>query len=189
MNILLVEDMAGFAQPIKACLEALGHSVTWIIGAVSVSGSQVTGILPGENASPLADSYDGDASRHVAIDARRFQLALVDGGLIGPISCGWDIVPALVTGGAVVVAISGGGGNNPQLEKAGATVLLPKEFVVVAIRAGLLEPGQTVALPGRVNQRLQAFVAEMRSQVFHALARKERIDLGYPVLHELENGS
>lgn len=186
MNILLIEDMAGFAQPIKACLEAMGHGVTWIIGAKELKANQVVGILASRRAQPMDDSWDGDASRLVTVELGDIDLALVDGGLIGPIKNGWDIVPTLVANGIVCVAISGGGGGNPELEKAGARLSVPKELVVRALKDGVLDLRKALVRPATVARRLRAFTTGLRSQLLGARKCGGRINLGFPILNELE---
>jgi hypothetical protein len=189
MNILLIEDMAGFAQPVKACLEAMGHGVTWIIGAKELKKNQVVGILASRRAQPMDDSWDGDASRLVTVELDDIEIALVDGGLIGPIKNGWDIVPTLVADGIVCVAISGGGCGNPQLEKSGALLSVPKEFVVRALEDGVLDLRNVLVRPATVARRLRAFTTGLRSQLLRARKRGRRIDLGFPILNELERNA
>lgn len=189
MNILLVEDMAGFALPITACLESMGHTVTWIIGATELRKKQVVGILASANADPMNDTWDGDKSRLLAVDLAGYDLALVDGGLVGPIKDGWDIVPTLVANRIVCVAISGAGGGNPSLMKSGCRLDLPKEFVVLALRRGVLDPMEALVIPESVSGELEAFTTRLRSLVSRAVARKHRIDLGYPVLNSRERGA
>lgn len=77
MKILLIEDMAGFADPIRQQLEARGHTVTWIIGANTVSADRLQGILVGNDATPMNDTWDGDASRLVEVVYSDFDLALL----------------------------------------------------------------------------------------------------------------
>jgi len=189
MNILLIEDMAGFALPIKACLEAMGHSVIWIIGAAGLRKNQVVGILASANAKPLDDSWDGEPSRLLTVELKRIDLALVDGGLIGPFKNGWDIVPTLVANGIICVGISGGGGGNPSLTKSGARLDVPKEFVILALRHAALNLGEALVQPAQVASRLTEFTMRLQSLMERASAHKRRLDLGFPILKSMERGA
>jgi hypothetical protein len=189
MHILLIEDMSGFALPIKACLEAMGHSVTWVIGVAKLRKNQVVGILASANAEPLMDSWDGETSRLLTVKLRGVDLALVDGGLAGPIKNGWDIVPTLVANGIVCVGISGAGGGNPSLKKSGAKLNVPKEFVILALRHAALNPSEAVAKSARASRQLTAFSERLRSITQRRLARKRRVDLGFPILNSLERSA
>ena len=178
MNILLIEDQAGFAEPIKEFLQACGHIVTWIIGAHRLEPSRVIGIIPSANPDPREDSWNGDYSRLVTVDLAGFKLAFVDGGLVGTIKSGWDIVPTLTAHGIICIAISGGGASSPTFLKAGASIALPKELVVLALRSGNLNPKEAVENPELIASRLPTYIAGLRS----AQGRHEPLDYGFPKL-------
>jgi hypothetical protein len=182
MNILLVEDSSGFALPIKTELEARGYLVVWVIGAVRVLDSKLVGILAHPGAQPFSDSWDNDSSRLDEVNLREVNLALVDGGLVGPINSGEAIVPHLVANKILCIAITGGGAGNTVLMSAGAHMGLPKEFVVVALRKGALNPAVAIKRPKVAARRLVAFTAKMRSRLVRSNARGRRIALGIPVL-------
>jgi hypothetical protein len=176
MNILLIEDMAGFGQPIQAHLEALGHSVTWVIGVESIAGSRLTGILCGPDATALTDEYNGEPERLVQVDLSQIQLALVDGDFFG-LKNGDVVVPHLVRNNIVCVAISAGGGN-ASLLKAGARVALSKEYVVVSLRSKQFDPELAVRIPETVNRRLAAYTALVRAEILST----PNFDYGYPAV-------
>jgi len=182
MKILLIEDTAGFAVPIRQQLEARGHQVTWIVGAEKLGTKRLTGILTGKNATPLLDEWDGDASRLVEIVYSDFELALVDGGLIGPCDSGEKIVKALTKAGLPAVAITGGGTGNPLLTAAGARQGLPKELVVLAIKGDVLLPAEVVQDKDqeRLSSRFDCFVQEMRGKAAEARKAGTKFDYGYP---------
>jgi CheY-like chemotaxis protein len=176
MNILLIEDMAGFAEPIQAQLEALGHSVTWVIGVERIEGSRLTGILRGPDATALTDEFNGEPERLVQVDLSQIQLALVDGDFFG-MKNGDVVIPHLVRNNIVCVAISAGGGN-ASLLKAGAQVALSKEFVMVALRSKQFDPDLALRIPETVNRRLAAYTAVVRAEAFST----KNFDYGYPGL-------
>jgi len=182
MKVLLIEDSPCFARPIKGALEAAGHAVTWIIGAERVEAHQVIGILPGHDAPPTVDSWDGDASRLVAVGLSDIDFALIDGGLAGPVKCGADIIPTLVDSGILCAGISGAGAANPLLTEAGARLALPKEYVVLALRAGVLNLPAASEQPEQVAEALRQFTDELRSRHFQSRKGGQRLDLGYPDL-------
>ncbi len=182
MNILLIEDAAGFAKPIAAELSLLGHTVAWIVGVFEQQPTRVTGILADPHAQLLQESWNGDASRLVTLTLSDVDLALVDGGLVGPIDSGEAIIPHLVANDIICVAISGGGAGNTVLLNAGAQMGLPKEFVVVALRKGVLNPTNALKRPKATAGRLVTFAATMRAKIVRARARGRRVVLGFPVL-------
>lgn len=159
MKILLIEDMAGFAVPMRQQLEARGHEVTWIIGAESVGADRLKGILASKDAAPLTDQWDGESSRLVEVVYSDFALALVDGGLIGPVDSGATIVKALAKAGVPAIGISGGGAGNPPLIEAGAITGLPKEHVVLALKEEVLVPAEVANDKDhkRLSSRLDCF--------------------------------
>jgi hypothetical protein len=181
MNILLVEDMTAFGQPIKEQLERAGHQVTWIIGATCAIAEKVIGILPSPDAAPLVDSWNGDPSRLVALDLAGLDCALVDGGLIGPVNSGTRIIPALVQNKIVCVAISGGGAGNPGLIEAGASLGLPKEHVLLALRAGVLNPVDVVSKTQVVARRMPNYVEMLHGLAEQARAAGRRFDYGFVI--------
>lgn len=182
MKILLIEDTAGFADPMRQQLEARGHQVTWIIGAKTLGAKRLTGILAGKNATPLEDKWDDDSSRLVEVVYSDFELALVDGGLIGPVNSGEPIVKALTKAGLPAIAITGGGTGNPVLIAAGALAGLPKEFVVLAIKGDVLVPADVVKDPDkeRLSTRLDCFAQEMRGKAAQARKAGDKFEFGYP---------
>lgn len=184
MKILLIEDMAGFADPMRQQFEACGHQVTWIIGAESVGAERLKGILKGKDAGPMTDEWDGDSGRLIDVVYADFELALVDGGLIGPVSQGSAFVKALAQAGVPVIGISGGGAGNPGLIAEGALVGMPKELVILALKAGVLDPADVVGDQDkeRLSSRFDCFVREMREKAEKARAAKEKFDYGFPVL-------
>lgn len=184
MKILLIEDMAGFADPMRQQLEARGHEVTWIIGAESVGADRLKGILAGKDATPMTDSWDGDSSRLIEVVYSDFALALVDGGLIGPVSSGAPIVKALTQAGVPAIGISGGGTGNPMLIAEGAIAGLPKEHVVLAIKGDVLVPAEVANDKDqeRLSSRFVCFAQEMRDKAVKAKKAGEKFDYGYPVL-------
>lgn len=185
MKILLIEDMAGFAGPMRQQLEACGHQVTWIIGAESIGADRLKGILASKDAEPMSDKWDGDSSRLIEVVFGDFELALVDGGLIGPVDSGEPIVKALSQAGIPTVAISGGGAGNPVLIKAGAVVGMPKEFVVLALKDAVLVPEELAKDKDqeRLSSRFDCFVREMREKAAAAKKAGGKFDFGYPVLN------
>jgi hypothetical protein len=184
MKILLIEDMAGFADPMRQQLEARGHEVTWIIGAESVGADRLKGILAGKDATPLTDQWDGDTSRLIEVVYSDFALALVDGGLIGPVSSGGPIVTALTQAGVPAIGISGGGAGNPPLIEAGAIAGLPKEHVVLAIKEGVLDPAEVANDKDheRLSSRFDCFARETREKAGKAKQAGGKFDYGYPVM-------
>ncbi|MCC7529533.1 MAG: hypothetical protein IT342_13500 [Candidatus Melainabacteria bacterium] len=184
MKILLIEDMAGFADPMRQQLEARGHEVTWIIGAESVGADRLKGILAGKDATPLTDQWDGDTGRLIEVVYSDFALALVDGGLIGPVDSGGPIVAALTQAGVPAVGISGGGAGNPPLIAAGAIAGLPKEHVVLAIKGDVLVAAEVAndKDQDRLSSRFDCFAQKMRDKADKARKAGEKFDYGYPVL-------
>lgn len=182
MKILLIEDMAGFADPMRQQLEARGHQVTWIVGAEKLGTKRLKGILAGKNRTPLTDEWDGDTSRLIEVVFNDFELALVDGGLIGPVDSGAKIVKALTKAGLPAIAITGAGAGNPLLIAAGALAGLPKEFVVLAINADVLVLAQVVHDNDqeRLSSRFDCFVQEMRGKAAEARQSGSKFDFGYP---------
>jgi len=108
----------------------------------------------------------------------------VDGGLIGPVNSGVPFVKALTQAGLPVVGISGGGAGNPPLLAAGAYVGLPKEFVVLALKGGVLVPAEVAKDKDqhRLSSRFDCFVHEMRGKADEARQAGKKLDYGYPVL-------
>lgn len=184
MKILLIEDMAGFADPMRQQLEARGHEVTWIIGAESVGADRLKGILAGKDATPLTDQWDGDSSRLIEVVYSNFELALVDGGLIGPVDHGDTIVKALAQAGIPAIGISGGGAGNPPLIEAGAVAGMPKEHVVLAIKEDVLVPAEIANDKDykRLSSRLDCFARETREKAGKAKQAGGKFDYGFPVL-------
>jgi hypothetical protein len=184
MKILLIEDMAGFADPMRQQLEARGHEVTWIIGAESVGADRLKGILAGKDATPLTDQWDGDTSRLIEVVYSDFALALVDGGLIGPVDSGGPIVAALTQAGVAAIGISGGGTGNPGLIAKGAIAGLPKEHVVLAIKEDVLVAAEVANDKDhkRLSSRFDCFAREMREKAGKAKLAGSKFDYGYPVL-------
>ena len=184
MNILLIEDMAGFAVPMRQQLEARGHQVTWIIGAESIGADRLKGILASKDAEPMSDKWDGDSSLLTEVVFGDFELALVDGGLIGPVDAGEPIVKALSQAGVPTVAISGGGAGNPVLIKSGAIVGMPKELVVLALKDEVLVPAEIAKNEDqeRLSSRFDCFVREMREKAGQVKQAGGKFDYGYPVL-------
>jgi len=185
MKVLLVEDMAGFAVPIRHELEAQGHKVTWIIGATRIDGDTVTGIKAGRHCKPLKDNWKGGKSRLVELKLSDFHLALVDGGLIGPVKYGVDFVRALKQANVATIAISGAGAGNPPLIEAGAVAGIPKEYVVLALRANALSPMRVLAAPTACKGKLDEYSQEVRREVCEAREHGEHFKYGYPALDEL----
>jgi len=185
MKILLIEDMSGFAKPIKEFLEAKGHIVTWVIGATSLDSNRMIGITASPAATAMEDSWDGNAARLVDLDLVGFELALVDGGLIGPVNDGIDFVRALSALGVVCVAISGAGAGNPRLLQAGARIDVPKEFVILAFRAQRLDPTSAVTDPEGTARAVRSHTEALRAEVHLSRQRQERFDYGIPFLAEL----
>lgn len=184
MKILLIEDMAGFADPMRQQLEARGHEVTWIIGAESVGADRLKGILAGKDATPMSDQWDGDSSRLIEVVYSNFELALVDGGLIGPVKSGEPIVKALTHAGIPSIAITGGGAGTALLVAAGAVAGLPKELVVLAIKGDALVPAHVVSDTDqeRLSSRFERFVRETREKAGQVKQAGGKFDYGYPVL-------
>ncbi|HEY9787049.1 MAG TPA: hypothetical protein V6D17_16775 [Candidatus Obscuribacterales bacterium] len=186
MKILLIEDMAGFAVPIRQALEARGHAVVWIIGATRVDEDKVIGILASPDAQPLNDSWNGDGSRLIEVTLADFELALVDGGLIGPVNSGVPFVSALSRIGVPAICITGGGAGNPPLIAAGASCGLPKEHVLLSIVEDLLPPPRPRQGLKRYAKRLSRFSQELRRKAEAARQRKEKFDYGYQALRDLD---
>ena len=138
MKVLLIEDSAAFAGPIKQELAARGYDSTWIVGAQRLENGRIVGILPNPSADPMEDSWDGNLARLIDIDPTNFDIALSDGGLCGPVKDGVDFVRFLSALNIPSIAITGGGAGNGRLIDAGASDGLPKEFVVLALRSGQL---------------------------------------------------
>ncbi|MBA3856696.1 MAG: hypothetical protein C0507_07265 [Cyanobacteria bacterium PR.3.49] len=182
MKILLIEDTAGFADPMRQQLEARGHQVTWIIGAKTLGADRLTGILAGKDATPLEDKWDDDSSRLIEVVFSDFELALVDGGLIGPVDSGEPIVKALTKAGLPAIAITGGGTGNPVLIAAGALAGLPKEFVVLAIKGDVLVPADIVKDQDkeRLSSQFKCFVQEMKVKAGEARKSGGKFEFGYP---------
>ncbi|GEM_PF-1700290 len=188
MKILLVEDMAGFGLPIKEELEASGHTVTWIIGAQRLQPDRITGILASKNARPMEDSWGGDPTRLIEIDLSGFELAFVDGGLIGPIHDGSAIVPTLVARGIVCCAITGGAAGNHLLLDAGAQFGMPKELVLLALRTGAFAPRAAVSHRKRAGQRLARWVARTHREREQANRQGRHFDTGFACLSPEKEG-
>jgi len=184
MKILLIEDMAGFADPIRQQLEARGHTVTWIIGANTVSADRLQGILVGNDATPMNDTWDGDASRLVEVVYSDFDLALSDGGLIGTVNSGAPIVNALSKFGIPCIGITGGGAGNRLLTENGAIAGVPKEFVLLALQADLLPSEQNLTDKDFTSlaTRLDSFTQQTREKAEQARKAGEKFHYGYPVL-------
>lgn len=181
MNILLIEDSAGFAIPIKEQLEARGHTVTWIIGAASIADGHARGIVTGPEANPFSDEWrEGETDRLIDVDLRGFDAALVDGGLVGPVNKGEVFVRALTTLGVPCIAITGGGAGNPVLQSAGAQAGVPKEFVLWSIRDGAMDLANLKREPARVARRLLTKAVALRRKAALAAKSGRPFDFGYP---------
>lgn len=185
MKILLIEDSAGFAIPIKEQLEARGHNVTWIIGGASITDGHARGILSGPKATPFSDEWaEGETDRLVDVDLRGFDAALVDGGLEGPVNKGEVFVQALTTLGVPCIAITGGGTGNPVLIKAGAKAGVPKEFVLWSIRDGSMDLANLKRDPKSVARRLVTKAVSLRKKAALAAKSGRPFDFGYPAFRQ-----
>lgn len=183
MKILLVEDMAGFANPIRQELEAQGHTVTWIIGAASADKTGLTGILASRDLEPAKeDSWNGDCDRLIKVRFEDIEVALVDGGLIGPIKDGEKVVRILCQSGIPCISITGGGAGLKLLAEAGAAAGLPKEFVVLALKYGALNMPVAKSNACGLASVLADFSQEMRERYSAASKAGQKFLTGYPAL-------
>lgn len=182
MNVLLIEDSAGFAIPMIRELEAKGHVITWIVGAERLENSRIIGIIANPSAGPLDESWDGDRSRLIEIDARQFDVALCDGGLVGPVNDGIDFVAYLSKLSVPCICITGGGAGNQRLLEAGAVAGLPKEFVVLAIKSGKLNFNTLLRRQTVFATSLQSYCSGVRAKFLKSRSNGTKFSLGYPEL-------
>jgi hypothetical protein len=183
MNILLIEDMAGFARPIVQELTALGHNVTWIVGAERVEDNYLVGILASPGLDGFdSDSWNGEKERLVILDYTTIAVALVDGGLIKPVSEGTDFARALSSIGVPCISITGGGAGAGTMAEAGCFAALPKEYVLLAVRQNVLDFDSISGDPLKVAQALHAFSGSEHTLQLNARETRTRFVTGFAVL-------
>ncbi len=185
MRVLLIEDMAGFAQPIQLVLQDHGHHVTSIIGAERLDKDHILGIVASTSAQPTQDSWDGDRARLIKLNASDFDIALVDGGLIGPVNDGVDFVRYLTSREVPCIAITCGGAGNERLLQVGAVGGLPKEFLVRALKDGYLdlEEARRKDSPSAFAM-LPMHFASARARARQCRSCGEKFLWGYPLFDE-----
>jgi DNA-binding response OmpR family regulator len=185
MNVLLIEDSAAFAGPIQQELAARGHDFTWIVGAQRLENGRIVGIRANPSADPMGDVWDGDTARFIDIDPTKFDIALCDGGLCGPVNDGVKFVVFLSALNIPCIAITGGGAGNRRLLDAGAIDGLPKEFVVLALRSGELNLRKIISTHAS-SLALQEFCSGLRQQFLQSRNTGNKLSLGYPILDGLD---
>jgi hypothetical protein len=185
MNILLIEDCAGFARHIVQELTASGHNVTWIVGAERVEGDYLIGILPSPGLDGFdSDSWNGEKDRLVMVDYTTVAVALVDGGLIKPVSSGTDYARALSSFGVPCVSITGGGAGAGPMAEAGCFAALPKEYVLLALSQNVLEFDSISRDPIKIAQALHAFSRSQHELQVNAREAHKRFATGFSVLDD-----
>jgi hypothetical protein len=183
MNILLIEDMPGFARHIVKELQSQGHNVTWIVGAERVDGDYLIGILPTAGLDGFDfDVWNGETERLITVDFTTVEVALVDGGLIKPVDSGADFARPLSSFGVPCVSITGGGAGAQPMAEAGCCAALPKEYVLLALRRGVLDFDKLQRAPLLVAQALLDFTESSRSQQHQAYQGKSRFFTGFSVV-------
>jgi hypothetical protein len=186
MNILLIEDMAGLAIPMEKELQALGHSVTWIVGAQTVGTDYIVGIRASEGLKGLErDTWTEDQQdRLVLVDLVTIDVAMIDGELIKPVSSGADYARALSACGIPCVSITGGNAGAKFMSEAGCCAALAKEYVLLGLRAGALDFDQLRSDPQGAAKAIESFCATTRAAHFKAHADKVKFVVGFPVFDE-----
>jgi hypothetical protein len=187
MNILLIEDMAGLAIPMEKELQALGHTVTWIVGAKTVDTDFIVGIRASEALEGLNDDHwtEVEVDRLVTIDLATIDVALIDGGLIKPISSGADYARAVSAFGIPCVSITGGGAGAGFMSDAGCCAALCKEFVLLALKAKVLDFDQLRADPQAAAQSMLSFNEQTRAAHRASSTQKLAFVTGFEVLDHL----
>jgi len=180
MNILLIEDMAGMAIPMQKELLAQGHTVTWIVGAARVEADKIVGIRASKGLRGLAeDTWNGESKRLITIDLATIDVALIDGGLIKPVSSGADYARALSAFGIPCVSITGGGAGAGFMSEAGCCAALPKEFVLLALRATVLDFQKLRLDRQGSSQSMLSFTERTRAVHRAAVEQKKRFRTGF----------
>jgi hypothetical protein len=184
MNILLIEDMAGLAIPMEKELQALGHSVTWIVGAQTVGTDYIVGIRASEGLEGLdADTWTEDQKdRLVLVDLATVDFALIDGGLIKPIDCGAVYARAISACGIPCVSITGAGAGAKFMSEAGCCAALSKEYVLLALRAEVVDFDQLRSDPQSAAQAMLSFIETTRAAHRQMNAQNIKFVSGFPVL-------
>jgi hypothetical protein len=186
MNVLLTENSPGCGAALKRELEAQGHKVIWIIGAVEIGPDRIIGILPCPN--PATELYgeesDADVTRTVVINLDEINFALCDARLVGPIRDGSAVVKQLVARGIVCCATSMAG--NPTLQKAGAQLAICKMHCIRAMREGELSLEYAVAETESAARHLSWFEQLSHQDFQRARADGCRLPTGFPCIDNLK---
>jgi len=145
MRILIVEDAACIALPMQATLSQQGHQVDWISGVRSFE--PFIGITEDKQ----------DVKHDVPVnDASGYDLALVDGQLLGKIE-GPAVVSFLSSKGVTCVAISSKHDFNADMVRNGAAVGFIKHALFAALMLDGIT-GEDIRQPSlQLCERINAF--------------------------------
>ena len=157
-NILVIEDWAPIAKAIKALLEGAGHTVTWLVGASAYQNTDGGFILSGLTA-------DGQT---VTIDCRQFQLAFVDGQLLGAIQ-GPELVNLLVHSNVVCLGMSTETRLNNEMMAVGATMAFKKPVVLAGLLSDKLSVEAVFAPTRSIVSRLNFLQSRFTTAQFTSL--------------------
>lgn len=188
MKILLVEDMAGFARPIRDELTSHGYEVTWIIGAARIEQDRIVGIVASPSLEGMnPDTWNGEQDRLVEIAAADVDLALLDGDVFGPVRKGEAFAQFLTARGVRCISITGGGAGAEVMAQAGCIASVPKQFVLLSLRKAALVPERVVSVashksPVVVARSLKRFSDRMRRDYCAASTAHRRFSTGFPML-------
>jgi hypothetical protein len=128
-KIIIIEDHPEHGPSLKKKLEALGHEAHLFVGVNVITDEGELYVLPPENAQDgvLKNiNYNRRTKGCVLINACDYDIALVDGAIMGIIRDGFAVVPAFAERGIVCVGISNGHGSNQEMEAAGAKFYVDK---------------------------------------------------------------
>ena len=174
---------ARFRRHILNELQSQGHNVTWVVGAERVDGGYLIGITPSQEHDEFdSDNWQGESERLVTVDFTTIELALLDGGLIKPVISGGDFARPLSSFGVPCISITGGGAGAQPMADAGCCAALPKEYVLLALRQGVLDFDKLQRAPIAVAQALIDFTESERSRQREASQNRSKFLTGFPVL-------
>lgn len=183
MNVLVVEDMPGFARPLCEELQSTGHVATWIVSATCVQESSLIGILGSRVTQDLdTDTWSGEQERLSEIPFNTIDVAFIDGQLLEPVSSGEVFAQALNEFGIPCISITGGGAGAATMSEAGCCAGLPKEYVLLALRSGCLSIEQFVSDPGATAEQLTCFTRTTREAHLEVRRMGEKFITHFPVL-------
>ena len=185
MKILLVEDMAGFARPIRDELQSHGYEVTWIIGAARIEQDRIVGIVASANVDGLEqDQWNGEPERLIDVPIASIDFALLDGDVIGPIAKGEEFAKHLTARGIRWISITGGGAGAEVMAQAGCIASIAKQFVILSVRKEALVPERVISRRSvsRIATSLQHFNQQMKQDYCAARAEHRGFTTGFPIL-------